>query len=209
MVNLGQRLHNQRLQRKLTLEEVAVATKIKPRFLAAIEKGDYSKFPSPTYAQGFVKNYAAYLGLPKTEVTALFRREFDEKRVYKVLPDSLAKKQEYPTVTFRWRQQFLLLPALLLILGAYLLFQYRAVFFPPALSVYTPKENSTVDQNITITGKADEGTSVFINNDQVSLSTDGTFQKSVSLFPGKTQVIIVAKNKFGKQTTIQRTVTVK
>lgn len=208
MVNLGQRLHNQRLQRKLTLEEVAVATKIKPRFLMAIEKSDYSKFPSPTYAQGFVKNYASYLGLPKTEVTALFRREFDEKRLYKVLPDALARKHDIPVFAFRWRQQYLIVPVILLLLGAYLLFQYRAVFLPPGISLYTPKQGSIVGQNTLITGKADIGTSVFINNAQVSIGIDGVFRKSVSLFPGKTQITIVAKNKFGKETTVQRIVTV-
>ena len=62
MVPLGKRLLSARTQRKLSLEEVAAATKIKARFLSAIEKGEYEKLPSPAYAKGFVKNYAAYLG---------------------------------------------------------------------------------------------------------------------------------------------------
>src|SRR5579884_1634337 len=196
MIHLGQRLHNQRVQKKLTLEEVAVATKIKPRFLAAIECGDYSKLPSPTYAQGFVKNYASYLGLPRAEVTALFRREFDEARAYKVLPNSLSKKQEFPRITFRFRQQYLLLMAFILLLASYLVFQYRGFFFAPRLVVYTPKEGGTVSENAIITGKADTDASVFVNNVQVSVDTNGTFRKSVSLFPGKTAVTIIARNKF-------------
>jgi len=94
MVPVGQRLQRERIQKKLTIEDVAKATKIKAVFLAAIEKGEYTKLPSPAYAQGFVRNYASYLGLPKGEITALFKREFDEKKAYKVLPDSLAKREK-------------------------------------------------------------------------------------------------------------------
>ena len=108
MVPLGKRLHNERIARKLTLDEVAAATKIKARFLSAIEKGEYDKLPSPAYAKGFVRNYAAYLGLPKAESTALFRREFDEKRVYKVLPDSLSKKEEFPLNRIRIQQSIII-----------------------------------------------------------------------------------------------------
>ncbi|MGH2637780.1 MAG: helix-turn-helix domain-containing protein, partial [Rhabdochlamydiaceae bacterium] len=68
------------------MEEIAAAIKIRPEFLSAIEKGDYQHLPSPAYASGFVTNYAAYLGFPKRETLALFRREFDEQKAYKVLP---------------------------------------------------------------------------------------------------------------------------
>src|SRR5437763_1523829 len=96
MVRLGQRLHNERIRRKLSLDEVAKDIRIKTVFLAALEKGEYTKLPSPAYAQGFVRNYASYLGIPKAEITALFKREFDEKRAYKVLPDSMVKTKEFP-----------------------------------------------------------------------------------------------------------------
>src|SRR5436309_11870824 len=101
MVRVGQRLHEKRVQKKLTLEDIASATRIKARFLAAIESGEYTKLPSPAYAQGFVRNYASYLGLPKSEITALFRREFDEKKAYKVLPDSLTYTKEFPLKRIR------------------------------------------------------------------------------------------------------------
>src|SRR5438046_10757794 len=104
MVRLGHRLHQLRLQRRKSFEEIAQELKIKPKFLAAIERGEYHKLPSPAYAQGFVRNYASYLGLSKAETTMLFKREFDEKRAMKVLPDSMIKTKEFPIQRLKIQQ---------------------------------------------------------------------------------------------------------
>src|SRR5579871_1222382 len=93
MIRLGQWLSDERHRKGLTLEEVAKATKIKTAFLAYIEAGEYSLLPSSAYAQGFVKNYASFLGLPVKETLALFRREYAGENPVSVLPESLAKKR--------------------------------------------------------------------------------------------------------------------
>src|SRR5215469_10570319 len=125
MVRLGHLLHQKRLARRLTLEDVAQDLKIKSKFLAAIEKGEYNKLPSPAYAQGFVRNYAAYLGLSKAETTMLFKREFDEKRAMKVLPDSMVKTKEFPIQRFRLQQSAIIFMLFLLLVLGFLFFQYR------------------------------------------------------------------------------------
>src|ERR1700757_3267249 len=120
MVRLGHLLHQKRLARKQTLEEVAQVLKIKSQFLAAIERGEYNKLPSPAYAQGFVRNYAVYLGLSKAEKTMLFKREFDEKRAMKVLPDAMVKTKEFPIKRLRIQQPVIIFILFLLIVFGYL-----------------------------------------------------------------------------------------
>lgn len=61
--SLGQLLRSQREEKKLSLSEVENATSIRLNFLEAIEEGTISQSISPVYAQGFIKQYAAYLGL--------------------------------------------------------------------------------------------------------------------------------------------------
>jgi cytoskeletal protein RodZ len=199
VVKLGQLLREQRTRKRLTFEDAARATKIKASFLAAIEKGEYHKLPSPAYAKGFVINYATFLGISRAEVVALFRREFDEKRAYKVLPDSLTKRQSYSKPWIK---------VIILFVG-FLLFQYRFVFIPPHLTVESPKDNAVLSQDITVVGKADSEATVTVNNAMVSLGTNGEFSKQISLFPGKTEIVVKAKNKFGKETIVKRVVTVK
>lgn len=208
MVRLGQLLRQQRLRRKLSLEEVSRGTKIKEQFLAAIERGEYNRLPSPAYAKGFVINYAAYLGLPRTEVMALFRREFDEKRAYKVLPDSLTK-QSFPSRHIKIQESLLVIGLLVILFIGFLLFQYRAAFISPPLRITSPQASAQVGQDVTVSGKTDREASVTVNNEAVSLNSNGEFTKRLNLFPGKTTIIISAKNRFGKETVETREVTVK
>jgi len=208
MVRLGHRLHQLRLQRRQTLEEIAQELKIKSTFLAAIERGEYNKLPSPAYAQGFVRNYASYLGLSNAETTMLFKREFDEKRAMKVLPDSLVKTKEFPLKRLRIQQSVITFVLFILLVLGYLFFQYRAAILPPSLSITAPQNNSKTSQNIVVSGTADSNATVTINGDPVTVSSDGSFQKNITLFPGNETISIKAVNRFGKETTMQRTVEV-
>lgn len=47
----------------VSLKEAENATSIRTSYLHSIEEGDVSKLISPVYAQGFLKQYAIYLGL--------------------------------------------------------------------------------------------------------------------------------------------------
>lgn len=61
--NLGESLRQKRKEMNLTLREVENATSIRLNFLQALEDGEMNKLISPVYAQGFFKQYAAFLGL--------------------------------------------------------------------------------------------------------------------------------------------------
>ncbi len=208
MVRLGHLLHQKRLQRKQTLDEVAKVIKIKPQFLAAIERGEYNKLPSPAYAQGFVRNYATFLGFSKAETTMLFKREFDVARAMKVLPDSMIQTKEYPIKRLRIQQPVIIFVLFLLIVFGYLFFQYRAAFLPPSLAISAPNDGSKTAQTLIVTGKADSNATVTVNGQPASVANDGTFQKAITLFPGGSTITIKATNRFGKTSTVQRMVDV-
>ncbi len=99
MRKVGDILKKRRLEKNLTLEEVEKRTKIRKKFLLAIEKGDYSSFPSSTYVRGFIKNYSDFLNLPTEEILAIFRREFAQEEKTGILPKGLS---ETNPLTFKW-----------------------------------------------------------------------------------------------------------
>ena len=83
---------------------------------------------------------------------------------------------------------------------------------PPTLSVTAPVDNLVTNKNtVTITGKTDDITSkpvtVTVNGTAVTVATDGTFSKDVTLVNGSNTITIVAKDKAGKTTTVTRKVT--
>ncbi len=208
MVRVGQKLYETRIHKSLTLEEIAQATKIRPEFLTAIEKGEYNKLPSSAYAQGFVRNYASFLGLSQKEILTLFRREFDEKKAFKVLPDVMTQN-DFPLARVRIQQSFFVIALACIALFGYLGFQYRSMFFPPMLVVNSPKQNAQTKDEVTVSGKTDPNATVFINNEPVLPNTNGEFTKNLTLFPGKTSITLKAKNRFGKETILERTIEVK
>jgi len=61
--SVGQQLRRAREARTLTLEQVAQATRIRERYLRALEEEDFSAVPSLAQARGFLRVYADYLQL--------------------------------------------------------------------------------------------------------------------------------------------------
>lgn len=60
---IGESLQQRRKEMNLSIREIENATSIRAAHLQAIENGDGSKLISPIYAQGFVRQYATFLGL--------------------------------------------------------------------------------------------------------------------------------------------------
>jgi cytoskeletal protein RodZ len=60
---VGRRLQKARQEKKLTIDEVATATKIRPERIVDLEADDLTHFPSLVYARSFLVKYARFLGL--------------------------------------------------------------------------------------------------------------------------------------------------
>src|SRR5437762_10164450 len=72
---LGEQLRAQRKRKGITLEQAAADTRIREKFLTALEAGDYPTLPGAVYTRGFLRNYAEYLDLETDELVALFQQE--------------------------------------------------------------------------------------------------------------------------------------
>lgn len=60
---IGETLREARNRRKLDLSEVEAAIKIRVRYLQAIENEEWDALPGGAYTRGFIRTYAAHLGL--------------------------------------------------------------------------------------------------------------------------------------------------
>jgi transcriptional regulator with XRE-family HTH domain len=68
MAGLGEILQRTRRSRGISLEEAERVTHIARRYLTALEGEDFSAFPAPVFAKGFLRNYSQYLGLDPAEM---------------------------------------------------------------------------------------------------------------------------------------------
>ena len=72
MESFGARLKREREQRKITLDDISVATKIGTRFLAALEEERFDQLPGGIFNKGFVRAYARHLGIDENQAIADF-----------------------------------------------------------------------------------------------------------------------------------------
>lgn len=94
-LTVGQHLKAQREEQGQGVAEVANMLCIHSAYLQAIEDNEIDKLPGPTYAIGFVRAYAEYLGLDGAKVVDRFKDEgkIQENRAQLVFPSPLAEGQ--------------------------------------------------------------------------------------------------------------------
>ncbi len=63
MFEIGNTLREARVRRNLTLQQVEEDTKIRVKYVQAMENEDFDVMPGDTYVKGFLRTYATYLGL--------------------------------------------------------------------------------------------------------------------------------------------------
>jgi cytoskeletal protein RodZ len=85
---LGQLLKKARLEKGISLEDMQETTKIRKKYLEAIEDGNYKVLPGNFYVRAFIKSYSESVGLDPNEVLRLYRN---------VIPASKAESQVEPT----------------------------------------------------------------------------------------------------------------
>jgi cytoskeletal protein RodZ len=149
---LPERLYAARERKGVDLYRAERDTKIRARYLAALERGEYKELPGDVYTKGFLRNYALYLGLDPDEVVGQWRRE----RGNVATPRPVISVPK-PIAQPRRGLQFspgIIVAALLTILiagvGVWLGSQVMRFAKPPTLEVTTPREATVaLDENAT------------------------------------------------------------
>ncbi|MEM7033877.1 MAG: RodZ domain-containing protein [Chloroflexota bacterium] len=141
MADFGEIFQKAREGKHLTFDDVTRDLKIKKQFIEAIEDEDFSIFPTMPMARGFVRNYAAYLGLNPVDMLAQFEqgnfeRQGNRRNSRKDLASlSLPMIAPKPIITPDTIVTFLLITGLL---GSILYFVYTQY-------VSAPDEDATVN----------------------------------------------------------------
>lgn len=118
---IGEMFGQRRKDLNLSLKEVENATSIRASYLQAIEEGQMEKLISPIYAQGFVKQYASFLGLDGERIVSenneIFRQPIDQDFAYGI---GTLEMRGNPGTHVKWMPNTVWLSAFfLLLLAAY------------------------------------------------------------------------------------------
>lgn len=205
MRNISEILKEERLKKGLSLDEVVAATKIKKNSIVSIEDGRINSLPE-SYALGFVKNYAEYLGISVDRAAALYRREHDTKHIETVpkFRKSIKSGMNFSVKSARG----MLVLVVALVVCAYIVYQFSFIFIGPGLKLSSPQENAQITSNVAvIAGKTDPSATVTVNSDEVYVDLSGSFRKTLYVPSGSSLITVISKNRYGRETRKQVRIT--
>lgn len=201
MRSAGTILKEAREAKKKTLSQVARKTRIKEKFLSALEDSDWGKLPNFTVAQGFARVYAQNVEANPSLVAALLRRDFPQSqgvsytREVALYPSSLWTPKTTIFVTILLSLAFL---------GFYLGRQYFQFSAPPPLKLTEVKVGK---DSVDVIGKTSASATVEVNGRPVLVENDGTFRTEIAKQDLiNSAVYVEATSRTGKKSTVSKPV---
>ncbi|HUB87701.1 MAG TPA: helix-turn-helix domain-containing protein [Verrucomicrobiae bacterium] len=102
MPTVAEQLRTAREARKLTISQVADATKIRTDHLRALEDGNFNVFSAPIYIRGSVKNYAAMLKLDVPRILADLEAELKGTEKFAEPPPLMEESKTFVDHVMFW-----------------------------------------------------------------------------------------------------------
>jgi cytoskeletal protein RodZ len=208
---LPERLYAARERKGVDLYRAERDTKIRARYLDALERGEWKALPGAVYTKGFLRNYALYLGLDPEDVLRQWRRERGDIR--ETEPIAVPKPITAPRQGLSFSPGIIwavLLTLGVIAFGAYMAVQLLRFAKPPTLDVTHPATALVdVDEgttSYTLRGTSIAGASIAIATPgreqpyRVNAGPDGRWTAPVDLRRGRNQFTVTATDpETGKQ----------
>ena len=204
---IGETLQLARERKGVDLYRAERDTKIRLRYLSALEDGDYEELPAPVYTKGFLRNYAIYLGLAPDDILDRWRDEMEQMRTatrVAVIPPPM------PIVEPGGRRLHItpsmivagLVGLVVIAFVGYIAIQLARFVETTPIGLTNPTNVfSQIDaESITLAGTSGPGASIRITGpgDQlynVSANENGEWSRLVSLARGRNDFTIIATDR--------------
>lgn len=216
---LGTVLRTAREARFIDLARVERDTKIRVRYLSALERGDYRDLPGSVYTRGFLRNYGLYLGLDPEYLIDLYRLESGiaaERPSMPSPPRPMSERQGRSLVVSSSAITAAILAILVLGLVVYVVGELVIFSGTPDLRITDPAADLLAYEGseYTIRGVTEPNSTITTEglrqNPSTMADADGAFSVRVGLVPGANVITLVANDPLtGRDSAeVRRTITV-
>jgi len=86
MPEIGDQLRETRMRQRIDITEVEAATKIRAKYLRALENEEWDLLPGPTFVKTFLRTYADYLGLDARNLVEQYRLRYERAAANELTP---------------------------------------------------------------------------------------------------------------------------
>jgi cytoskeleton protein RodZ len=128
-LSVGAYLSQERKRQNISLLDIAKVTRISPQYLEALEENEFQTLPASIFVRGFLRTYAAQIGLDPKEVLNMYEAQSDSFSAPARKETIVRRKKLEPLVKY-------LLTLLIIVLGVSLafLFFFKETSVPPSPS---------------------------------------------------------------------------
>jgi cytoskeleton protein RodZ len=86
--DIGSTLREARIRARVDISEVEAATKIRAKYLRALENEEWDLLPGPVYVRSFLRTYGDYLGLDSRMLSERYKQRFERPSEHELRPRS-------------------------------------------------------------------------------------------------------------------------
>jgi cytoskeleton protein RodZ len=86
MPEIGDQLRETRMRNRIDIADVEAATKIRAKYLRALENEEWDLLPGPTFVKTFLRTYADYLGLDARNLVEEYRARYERPAAQELTP---------------------------------------------------------------------------------------------------------------------------
>jgi cytoskeletal protein RodZ len=199
---LGEVLRAAREAKGVDLDRVERDTKIRVRYLSALERGEYRELPGAVYTKGFLRNYGAYLGLDPEYLIDLFRIESAgaaiERPTVPTPPRPIAARRSRAFVVTPGAVVTSILTVLVIGFIGWLGYEFVNFARTPELRILEPAGDLSAHEttSFTVRGITEPNARVTFRglpeNPTVTADSAGAFEVEIGLLPGANQFTVTA-----------------
>ncbi|HYV33474.1 MAG TPA: helix-turn-helix domain-containing protein, partial [Candidatus Limnocylindria bacterium] len=208
---LSEYLSSVRHNLNLSINDVSLKTGIKPKFLEDLESGNFMALPADVYVLGFLGQLGQLYSVASDQLILQYKKEkgIQQQRTKEsgLLNAAWHKKYFERLIITPKILSVLAGAAFILVTSGYIIWQVWSINKTPSLNIVSPANNSVIaGAAVDVIGQTDPGISLTINNQNIFVDSKGGFKTQLGLTPGPKEIVIAAKNRFGKA--VSRTINV-
>lgn len=204
METLGEYLKTARQAFDLSLKQVSESAEVNLKWLAALEAGKLENLPADVYITGVLKQLARFYRLDESALILQYQKE---RKIAVQITKS--KNPVSGRLGAFWRKLIITPKIMALVLTglfvfltlAYLVWQVLAINRAPNLKILSPQDQAILKNlSVEVSGQTDPGITVSVNGQEIFVDNQGGFKTTLGLSLGPQEILVVAKNRFDKQT---------
>src|ERR1035438_3983014 len=94
MADIGATLREARMRARIDITEVETRTKIRAKYLRAMENEEWDLLPGEIYVKSFLRTYGDYLGLDTSQLIDDFKRRYERPSDHELRPITPPRARE-------------------------------------------------------------------------------------------------------------------